>query len=75
MCPLQPERVNKLTCLESVKIPGRYQANIMPCMSTIMQGSEAVNPSSGGYRRRSEASFSRDALVPDFDGFFGSISA
>jgi hypothetical protein len=44
-------------------------------MLTIMQCSEAVNPSSGGYRHRSEVSFSCEALVPDFDGFFGSISA
>jgi hypothetical protein len=64
-----------LTCLESVKIPGRYQAIIMPCMSTTIHGIEAVTPFSGGYRRLKEASFSFEALVPGFNGFFGSLSA
>jgi hypothetical protein len=44
-------------------------------MSTIMHGIEAVTPFSGGYRRLSEVSISSDALVPDFEGFFGSLSA
>jgi hypothetical protein len=44
-------------------------------MSTTMHGIEAVTPFSGGYRRFSEASFSFDALVPGFEGFFGSLSA
>ena len=66
---------NKPTCLESLKMLGRYQANIMPCMSTIMHGIEAVTPFSGGYRRLSDSSLSFDAFVPDFEGFFGSLSA
>jgi hypothetical protein len=45
------DKLNKPTCLESVKIPGRYQASIMPCMSTIMHGMETVTPFSGLYRR------------------------
>jgi len=56
-------------------IPGRYQAKIMPCMSTIMHGIEAVTPFSGGYRRLREASLSSDTLVPGFEGFFSSLSA
>jgi hypothetical protein len=44
-------------------------------MSTTMHGIEAVTPFSGGYRRFSESSFSFDALVPDLEGFFGSLSA
>jgi len=58
-----------------VKIPGRYQAIIMPCMSTIMHGIEVVTSFSGGYCHFREASLSFDALVPDFEGFLGSLSA
>jgi hypothetical protein len=47
----------------------------MPCTSTITHGIEAITPFSGGYRRLSEASFSFDALVPNFKGIFGSLSA
>jgi hypothetical protein len=65
----------KLTCLESVKISGRYQANIMPCMSTIMHGVEAVTPFSRGYHHLREASFACDAFVPGCEDFFSSISA
>jgi hypothetical protein len=73
--PMRSDRENNPTSLESVKIPGRYQVNIMPCMSTIMHGVEAVTPFSGGYRRVNAASFLFDALVPGFVGFFGSKSA
>jgi hypothetical protein len=47
----------------------------MPCTSTITHGVETLTPFSGGYRRLSEASFSFDALVPCFEGIFGSFSA
>ena len=47
----------------------------MPCISTIMQGIEAVTPFSGGYRCSSEASFFFDVLVPGFEFVFGSFSA
>jgi hypothetical protein len=47
------------------KIPGRYQANIMPCISMIMHGFEAVTPFSGGYRFLSEVCFVFDARVPE----------
>jgi len=40
-----------------------------------MHGIEAVNPFSGGCRFLSAASFSFDPLVPDFEGFFGTLSA
>jgi len=64
------------TCLEPLKIPGRYQANIIPSTSIIMHGAEAVTPSSvGWYRRLSPVSFSPDLFVPEFKGFFGSLSA
>jgi hypothetical protein len=53
------------TRLLSDKIPGRYQANIMPCISTIMHGFEAVTPFSGGYRFLSEVCFVFDAFVPE----------
>ena len=66
---------NEHTLLEFDKIPGRYQATITPCMSTIMLGFEAVTPSSGGYRFFSDSSFSSDALVPGLDGIFGRLSA
>jgi len=55
-------------------IPGRYQAKIMPCMSTIMHGVEAVTLFSGGYHHLREASLSSDTLVLGFEGFFGSLS-
>ena len=68
-------RADKPACLESVNIPERYQVRIMPCMSTIMHGLEAVTPFSGGYRFFREASLSFDALVPGLENFFGSLSA
>jgi hypothetical protein len=47
----------------------------MPCMSTMMQGVEAVAPLIGGYRRLNETSLFFDALASEFEGFFGSLSA
>jgi hypothetical protein len=69
------DRANKPTCLESVKIPGRYQVNIMPSISMKMHGVEAVTPFSGGYRCRREASFTFEASFPGFVFVFGSLSA
>ena len=66
---------NKPACLELVKIPGRYQVNIISSMSTIMHGIEAVTPFSGGYRFRREASFTFDVSFPGFEFVFGSLSA
>ena len=68
-------QTNKPTCLESLKIPGRYQVTIMPCVSTITHGVEDLTPFSRGYRHFNLASFSFDALVPGFKGIFGSFSA
>lgn len=67
--------LKKLTCLEPVKIPGRYQATIMPCMSTIVHGVETVALFSGGYFSFKDASFAIDAAVPGFEGLLGSFSA
>ena len=72
---MRSDRENKLTCLESDKIPGRYQANIMPCMSTIMHGVEAVTPFNGVYRRFSEASLFFDVFVLGFEWFLSTKSA
>jgi hypothetical protein len=66
---------SKPACLELLKIPGRYQVTIMPCTSTMMHGVEALTPFRGVYRRLNEASFSFAALVPRFEGIFGSFSA
>jgi hypothetical protein len=40
-----------------------------------MHGIEAITPFGGGYRHLSDSSLSFDAFVPDFKGFFGSLSA
>jgi hypothetical protein len=48
---------------------------MMPCMSTIIHGVEAVTPFSGGYYRLRETSFACDAFVPGCKDFFGSHSA
>ena len=67
--------VGKPTCLESDKIPGRYQANIMPCMSTIMHGVLAASSFNGGYHHLSDTSSFFDSLDPCFEVVFGSLSA
>jgi hypothetical protein len=55
--------VNTPTCLKSFKIPGRYHVTIMPCISTIMQGVDAVTPFSGGKFFNREASLASEALL------------
>ena len=70
--------MNKLTCRESFKIPGRYHANIIPCISIIMQGLEMgplIAESFGGYRCLRLASAACAAFVPEFAGRLGSLSA
>jgi hypothetical protein len=67
--------VNTPTCLESFKIPGRYHVKIMPCISTIMQGVDAVAPFSGGKFFNREASLFCDSLVFLFVGLLGSLCA
>ena len=66
---------NKPTCLESDKMFGRYHAIIMPCASIIMQGVEALTPSSGTYCCFREASLAFDAFDTVVKCFFGSLSA
>jgi len=66
---------NKPTCLESGKIPGRYQANITPCLSIITHGVDIATLSRGGYRSLRDSSFSIDAFVPGLKGFRGRLSA
>jgi hypothetical protein len=63
------------TCLESLKIPGRYHVNMKPCISTIMHGVEMVSLFGGGCRLCSDFSFFFAALVSDFKGVFGTLSA
>jgi hypothetical protein len=65
------------TCLESFKTPGRYHANMIPCMSTRTQGLEMEDSAAGqgGYFRLKLFSASRAAFVPEFPAFFGSLSA
>ena len=64
-----------LVCLDSLKISGRYHVNIMPCMSTIMQGAENVTPFSRGYHFLRNFSFVINPFVPEFGKFCPSLSA
>jgi hypothetical protein len=47
----------------------------MPCISTIMQGVDAVAPFSGGNSFNREASLVCDSLVFLFVGLLGSLCA
>jgi hypothetical protein len=68
-------QVNTLTCQESFKIPGRYHATIIPCMSTIMQGLEIVLAAEDrGYIPLKEFSVAVAACVPEFAGLLGTLS-
>jgi hypothetical protein len=41
--------LNRMTCWKSSKIPGRYQAMIIPCTSQMMQGLDILTLFRGGY--------------------------
>ena len=72
---LQSNNWNKPTCLESDKIPGKYQVNITPCLSTTIHGAETETLFSGGYCRCRDFSFLIDTTVPGFEYLCGSFSA
>ena len=73
------DRAEKLTCLELFKILGRYQANIIPCISTIMRGPEMgtreTEPSSGGYHFLWLALVACLAFIPEFAVVWQTFSA
>jgi hypothetical protein len=56
-------------------MPGRYHANMTPCLSIKMLGFDILTSlDNGGYRFRCEASFCMEALLSRFLGAFESFS-